>query len=70
MFVCSCYAVTEEDLRQAVRAASHKGCAVDCPAGSGCGSCRQVIEALLREEQQNSRRSQGSASRQAKGIEV
>ena len=49
MIVCSCYALTEADLRAAIRA-HRAGVHVDCPAGQDCGSCCASLERIAAEE--------------------
>ena len=49
--VCQCRAVSEEDIRQSIKAGALSVAAVGvrCGAGTECGSCRPEIAALLRE---------------------
>lgn len=49
MIVCSCHAVTDSELREAVRC-KLRGQKVDCPAASGCGCCAPNVERVEREE--------------------
>lgn len=70
MIVCSCFAITEEDLRQALRN-KLPGIPVDCPAGEGCGTCREMVERLRREESDPSRaQKHASGDARTRGIEV
>ncbi len=49
MYVCSCAAVTDIELRSCIRAGAETLDEVGdaCGAGTGCGSCREHIEVLL-----------------------
>jgi len=52
MFVCICCQVREREVRDAIRLGARDEDAVGdaCGAGTGCGSCRERICDLLREE--------------------
>lgn len=47
--VCFCLAVSEREIVAAIRAGAQtpQDVAAQCGAGTGCGSCREDIEALL-----------------------
>ncbi|MGH8870055.1 MAG: (2Fe-2S)-binding protein [Actinomycetes bacterium] len=49
MYVCICYAVTEDDLHAEIAdgARTEDDVAARCGAGTGCGSCSQRICAAL-----------------------
>ena len=49
MYVCLCRRVTERGVRAAIGAGARDCDAVarSCRAGSGCGGCRAVVEAML-----------------------
>jgi bacterioferritin-associated ferredoxin len=49
MLVCHCRAVTEREVRSAIRAGActRREVARQCGAGSICGGCRPVIDELL-----------------------
>jgi bacterioferritin-associated ferredoxin len=49
MYVCICYAVTEDDLHAEIAegARTEDDVADACGAGSACGSCQERICALL-----------------------
>ncbi len=51
MIVCSCYAVTDRDIRHAAWSGARTACQVAelCGAGSGCGGCRETVHELLAE---------------------
>jgi bacterioferritin-associated ferredoxin len=49
MIVCSCFAVTDRDLRAALRAA-REGRPVTILAGTSCGCCRETLISILQEE--------------------
>ncbi len=51
MLVCHCKAISEEDVRQAVRqgARTRRQVARSCGAGSRCGGCVPVIDEILSE---------------------
>ena len=50
MYVCSCAAVTEAEIRGCVAAGARTVGEIGerCEAGTGCGSCQERIGALLR----------------------
>ena len=52
MYVCLCNAVPEAEVREAVAAGARDVDALTEALGvcSGCGTCREVIEALLEED--------------------
>ncbi|WBB59875.1 (2Fe-2S)-binding protein [Streptomyces sp. WMMC500] len=49
MFVCSCFGITEEQVREHASAGrcTPRQIASDCKAGTDCGSCVRRIQALL-----------------------
>ncbi len=49
MYVCSCAAVTESEIRRCVAAGARTVGEIGerCEAGTGCGSCLERIVALL-----------------------
>lgn len=49
MYVCSCHAVTEQRVREAIAegASTPREIARGCRAGTDCGSCVRRIQALL-----------------------
>ncbi|MEU4810688.1 (2Fe-2S)-binding protein [Nocardia fluminea] len=49
MYVCNCFAVTEEDVRRHIAdgACTPRRIASACKAGTDCGSCVRRIQALL-----------------------
>ena len=49
MYVCLCRRVTDRCVRSAIAAGARDPEAVarSCRAGSGCGGCRAVVEAML-----------------------
>lgn len=51
MIVCSCRAVTDREIRRAVRAGACtvREVAESCGAGSACGGCRASVLAILDE---------------------
>ena len=51
MIVCSCYAVTDREIRRLARegARSPRQVAKACGAGSACGGCRPCVRAILAE---------------------
>lgn len=51
MYVCNCYGVTQNEIRELVDAGADtpEEIAADCGAGTGCGSCVGKIRALLDE---------------------
>jgi bacterioferritin-associated ferredoxin len=51
MVVCHCYAVSDAEIRSAVAAGAidADGLAAACPAGTRCGGCRPVVEAIVSE---------------------
>ncbi len=53
MIVCSCHAVTDREIRRAVRAGacSVREVAESCGAGSACGGCRGTVLAILDESE-------------------
>lgn len=52
MLVCHCLCVFDATVRECVRqgARTPEDVADQCGAGSGCGGCRQSIEAILSRE--------------------
>ena len=62
MIVCSCYGITENDYRQALRSGATRrdprrqaeqqlaAWGKACPAGHGCGSCLLTLLALAEDE--------------------
>lgn len=50
--VCSCLAVSESEVRQAIRdgASTLKAVGERCEAGTGCQTCHEAIHCLLRED--------------------
>jgi len=51
LIVCSCYAVTDREIRRLARegARSPRQLAKACGAGSACGGCRPSVRAILAE---------------------
>lgn len=49
MFVCVCHAVTDRDIHKAVDDGVHhvEQLEAHCGAGSTCGSCRDMAQALI-----------------------
>lgn len=49
MYVCSCFGITEEEVRDraAAGAGTPRSIASACKAGTDCGSCVRRIQALL-----------------------
>ncbi|WP_436740275.1 (2Fe-2S)-binding protein [Streptomyces sp. BBFR102] len=49
MYVCSCFGITEEEVREraAAGAGTPRSIASACKAGTDCGSCVRRIQALL-----------------------
>ena len=52
MIVCHCYGVSEERVRESVRAGASSPEQVGraCFAGRGCGSCRERLVAVIESE--------------------
>lgn len=59
MVVCHCHVVSDREIRAAIQAgALDAGALADhCGAGSRCGGCQPVVDALLREAGVTIRRS-------------
>lgn len=52
MFVCSCHAVSDRILREAVAAGlSHEEIVASTHAGSECGRCREAVAELVKHSQ-------------------
>ena len=51
MVVCHCYVVSDREIRAQIQAGAltAEDLASRCDAGTGCGGCQPVIEALLAE---------------------
>ncbi|TDC63424.1 (2Fe-2S)-binding protein [Streptomyces hainanensis] len=49
MYVCSCFGITEQQVREraAAGAATPRQLASECKAGTDCGSCVRRIQCLL-----------------------
>ena len=49
MIVCSCHAITDRQVGDAIRAGARTldDLGLCCAAGTGCGSCRPMLEAML-----------------------
>lgn len=56
MIVCHCKGITDRDIRAAVLE-GHQPASEDfsraCPAGTDCGGCRPLVDALLRDAEGN-----------------
>lgn len=52
MLVCHCKRVTDTAVRDTIRAGARSAeeVAAHCRAGTGCGGCRPLIDALIDEE--------------------
>ena len=52
MLVCHCKAVSDREVRDAIRegASTRRQVARACGAGSRCGGCRPIVAELLEEE--------------------
>jgi bacterioferritin-associated ferredoxin len=52
MIVCHCHALTDRDIRSAIQsgAASPWDVADACGAGTGCGGCFELVEAIVEQE--------------------
>lgn len=61
MIVCHCKAITDRKIRELARRGARTGrdVGIECQAGTCCGGCAPLIEAMLR----NSRRSRTGPSR-------
>ncbi|MCA8956904.1 MAG: (2Fe-2S)-binding protein [Planctomycetes bacterium] len=51
MIVCSCHGLTDRDVRHAFG----EGVADPCLAGSGCGNCLPLVDAIAHEVRQQRR---------------
>ncbi len=49
MYVCLCRGVTERCVRRAIAAGAHDVAAIgrSCRAGTRCGGCHELVEAML-----------------------
>jgi bacterioferritin-associated ferredoxin len=54
VIVCHCHAITEREIRDAVRAGARSGRQVGraCRAGRGCGGCQPAIREIVDTERQ------------------
>ncbi|MGH8792181.1 MAG: (2Fe-2S)-binding protein [Stackebrandtia sp.] len=52
MYVCLCHRVCEREVRSCIKAGAHTEDAVGdaCDAGTGCGTCRERIAAMIEAE--------------------
>lgn len=52
MLVCHCYAISDRRIRAAVREGARTCREIQrrCFAGSGCGTCRKVVQEIIRSE--------------------
>ncbi len=52
MRVCHCYGVTDHELRASVRAGGGEACGKARLAGTACGGCKPLVDAIVASEQQ------------------
>ena len=52
MIVCHCHALSDRDIRASVQGGATSAAAVGdaCGAGTGCGGCMDLVEALVEDE--------------------
>lgn len=50
MRVCHCYGVTDHELRASVRSGGGELCGKARLAGSGCGGCKPLVDAIVGSE--------------------
>ena len=67
MLVCHCHALTDRDIRRAVRSGAHTldEVGMHCGAGTGCGGCREAVQDIVACEKRRLTMFQPSAPHEA-----
>jgi len=70
MLVCHCHALTDRDIRRAVRTGAHTldEVGAHCGAGTGCGGCREAVQDIVACEKRRLGMYQPSAPHEAPAV--